>query len=159
MDSLILKLLPLSNKGIYFRKEGEAFVIVGLSKNTDLKNLNLELENEWVHLVRQEAITTVRNSLLGCQQKLRPDNFDDLTTRLQLGIINDSQRQTLINYYNQVDELEQTAQSLIDTINTSTIDEINNIKWPDWITWNKVPIKPQFVLKHEIDDDTNIERI
>jgi len=148
MNSLILKLLPYSDKGIYFHQEDDTFVIGGLSK-ANIDNLKSELEKEWVNLVRQEAITIINRSLHEAKEKLRPDNFDDLVTRLQLGIISDEQRQALINYYNQVDELERTAQRLIDVINTSNVEDINNMEWPDWVTWNRVPTEPNFVLKQD----------
>ncbi len=147
MDSLIIKLLPYSNKGIYFRQEDDAFIIEGLDKDVDIENLKSELEREWVDLVRQEAITIVKRSLNEAQEKLRPDNFDDLVVRLQLGKISEEQRQILINYYNQIDKLEETAQRLIDTINNSNVEDINNMEWPEWITWNRIPTEPNFVLK------------
>jgi hypothetical protein len=99
MDSLILKLLPYSDKGIYFRQENNTFVIGGLSKDVDIENLQSELEREWINLVRQEAITIIKRSLHEVQEKLRPANFNDLVTRLQLGMISEEQRQVLINYY------------------------------------------------------------
>jgi hypothetical protein len=147
MDSLILKLLPYSDKGIYYRQEGDTIVIGGLSKDIDLRNLKSELEEEWVNLVRQEAAIIVKRSLLEAQERLRPDNFDDLVVRLQLGRISEEQRQILINYYDQIDELERTAQRLIDTIGTSSVEDINNMDWPNWVTWNRAPTEPNFVLK------------
>ena len=149
MDSLILKLLPYSDKGIYLNQEGNTFSISGLNKNVDLKNLKSELENQWIDLVRQEATIIVKRSLREAQEKLRPDNFDDLVVRLQLGQISEDQRQILINYYDQIDELEQIAQGLIDTIGTSSVEDINNMEWPDWVTWNRLPTEPIFLLNQD----------
>jgi len=149
MDSLILKLLPYSDKGIYYRQEEDTIVIGGLSKNVDLKNLKSELEKEWVSLVRQEAITIVKRSLHEAKEKLRPDNFDDLAVRIKLERISEEQWQILINYYDQIDELEQIAQELIDTIGTSSVEDINNIEWPDWVTWNRLPTEPIFLLNQD----------
>ncbi len=145
----MLKLLPYSNKGIYFRQEDDTFLIGGLDKDVDIENLKSELEREWVDLVRQEAIMIVKRSLNEIQEKLRPDNFDDLVVRLQLGRISKEQRKILINYYDQIDELEQAAKRLIDTINNSSVEDINNMEWPEWVAWNKVPTEPNFLLKQD----------
>jgi hypothetical protein len=149
MDSLIFKLLPYSDKGIYFHQEGDTFIIGGLSKDVDIENLKSELEKEWVNLVRQEATTIIKRSLYEAQEKLRPGNFDELVVRLQLGRISEEQRQILINYYNQIDELEQTALRLIDNISTLNVEDINNMEWPKWVTWNRLPTEPNFVLKQD----------
>jgi predicted phage-related endonuclease len=148
MNSLILKLLPYANKGLYFRKEDNTFVLGGLKEDIDLNTLRSELENEWINLVRQEAIMAVKRSLSETIEKLRPNNFTDLVTKLQLGVITEEQRQILINYYNQINNLEQTAKNLENYINNaSSVEEINNINWPEWITWNPLPTEPNFVLE------------
>ena len=142
MNIAILKLLPYSESGIVSRQDNDTLTISGLRKDVDIKALQAELEAEYLDLARQEAANRVKAALAAANDKLRPADLVDLMAKLQLGRITPEGRQTLNDYYDKLDALEQEAAALQTAIaQADSVHALNSIPWPEWVGWEPLPVR------------------
>jgi len=140
MNTIIAKLLPHSESGIVSRQDNDTLTISGLRKDVDIKALQAELETSWLELARQEATNRVKAALAAANDKLRPADLVDLMAKLQLGRITPEGRQTLNEYYDKLDALEQEAAALQTAIaQADSVHALNSIPWPEWVGWEALP--------------------
>lgn len=152
METLIRKLLPLTEKGLLLRVEGGTVYAYGLRSDVDLEALKRELRDEWLELVHEEAFLRVRTRAEAKAQDLRPPDFADLMARLQLGRIRPEEQVRLNAYYNALDVLEAERATLETAIaEAASVAELNAITWPEWVQWSPIPENPDFVLGGDLD--------
>jgi len=142
MNIAILKLLTHSESGIITRRENDTLIISGFRNDVDLEALQAELETSWLELARQEATNRVKAALTVATESLRPADFTDLNVKLQLGRITPEGRQTLNDYYDTLDALEQEAAALQTAIaQADSVHALNSIPWPEWVGWEPLPVR------------------
>ena len=151
MEALIRKLLPLTERGLLLRVEGGTVYAFGFRPEVDLNALAQEIRDGWLELVREEALLRVRTGAEAKAQALRPHDFSDLMTKLQLGRIRPEEHARLNAYYDAVDALEAERAALEAAIAKATsVAELNAIAWPEWVAWKPIPENPEFVLEAEL---------
>ena len=143
MNIAILKLLPYSESGIVSRRQdNDTLTLSGFRDNVDLKALQAELETSWLDLAKQEAANRVKAALAAANDRLRSADFIDLMAKLQLGRITPEGRQTLNEYYDKLDALEQESAALQTAIaQADSVDALNRIPWPEWVEWEPLPVR------------------
>jgi len=142
MNIAILKLLPYSESGIVSRHSNDTLILSGFRDDVDLKTLQAELEAEYLDLARQEATNRVKAALAAANDKLRPADLVDLMAKLQLGRITPEGRQTLNEYYDKLDALEQESAALQTAIaQADSVHALNSIPWPEWVEWKSLPVR------------------
>lgn len=150
MDTLIGRLLPLTEKGLLLRVEGNTVYASGFRPEVDLEALAQEIRSGWLELVREEALLWVRRAAEARAQALRPSDFDDLMARLQLGRIRPEEQARLNAYYDALDALEAERAALEEAIaKAASVAELNALAWPEWVAWTPIPENPEFVLEVE----------
>lgn len=148
METLIRKLLPLTDRGLLLRVEGSTLYASGLRPDVDLEALAQELREGWLELAREEALLRVRVGAEARAQALRPSDFADLMARLQLGRIRPEEQARLNAYYDALDALEGERAALETAIaEAATVAELNAIAWPEWVAWKPTPENPELVLE------------
>jgi len=142
MNTVIIKLLPYSESGIVSRQDNDTLTFSGFREDIDLKILQAELEAEWLDLAKQEATNRVKAALNTATERLRPADFIDLMAKLQLGRITSEGRQTLNEYYDKLDALEQESAALQTAIaQADSVDALNCIPCPEWVEWEPLPVR------------------
>jgi len=142
MNVVIFKLLPYSESGIVNHHSDNTLTLSGFRKDIDLKILQAELEASWLDLAKQEAANRVKAALAAANDRLRPADFIDLMAKLQLGRITPEGRQTLNEYYDKLDALEQESAALqIAIAQADSVDALNRIPWPEWVEWEPLPVR------------------
>ena len=142
MNTVIAKLLPYSESGIISQNDGDTLVISGFRNDINLEVLQAELEVEYLDLARQEAANRVKAALAAANDRLRPADFIDLMAKLQLGRITPEGRQTLNEYYDKLNALEQESAALQTAIaRADSVDALNCIPWPEWVEWEPLPVR------------------
>lgn len=155
MDTLIAKLLPLTEKGLFLRVEGSTFHASGFRSNVDLEALVREIRNGWLELARNEAMLRVRVGYEKLVPTLRPPDFVDLMARLQLGRLRPEEQARLNAYYDALDALEAERAALEAAIaEAASVAELNAITWPEWVAWKPIPENPEFVLEADTQPGT-----
>lgn len=150
MNTAIIKLLPYSKSGIISRHSDGTLTLGGFRNDINLEALQAEIEAEWLELARQEAANRVKVALASASARLRPDDFTDLMTKLQLGRITDSERQTLNAYYDALDALEREANALQTAIaQAESVEALNDIAWPEWVGWEPLPLRFELLAEPE----------
>jgi len=150
MNTVIIKMLPYAESGIISLQNDETLVIRGFRSDIDLEALQTELEAEWLDLAKQEATNRVKAALNTATERLRPAGFTDLMAKLQLRRINPAGRQTLNEYYDKLDALEQEAAALqIAIAQADSVGALNSIPWPEWVEWEALPLR----FKLEVEPD------
>ncbi|WP_051529429.1 hypothetical protein [Meiothermus cerbereus] len=156
MNTIIFILLPYSKSGIITRRENDTLIISGFRDDVDLEALQAELEVEWLELARQEAANRIKNALIAASERLRPNDFTDLITKLQLGRITDSERQTLNAYYDALDALEREAKALLQKLEKAeSVEVVNKIPWPEWVGWEALPLRLKLEVEQTYPEASN----
>ncbi|MCL6530974.1 MAG: hypothetical protein K6T70_12805 [Meiothermus ruber] len=156
MRSLLAKLLPLADKGILSKTENSTLILSGFRNDIDPEALQAEIEAEWLELARQEAANRIKNALIAASERLRPDDFTDLMTKLQLGRIADSERQTLNAYYDALDALEREAKALLQKLEKAeSVEVVNKIPWPEWVGWEPLPLRFELEVEQTYPEASN----
>jgi len=148
MNTAIIKLLPYSESGIVSSQDDSILTLSGLRDDVDLEALQVELETSWLDLAKQEAINRVKAALITTTERLRPADFTDLNAKLQLGRITAAGRQTLNDYYDALDALEQESVALQTAIaQADSVDALNRIPWPEWVGWEPLPLRSDLLAE------------
>lgn len=155
MDTLIRKLLPLTEWGLLLRVEGGTVYASGFRPEVDLEALAQEIRDGWLELVREEAMLRVRVGAEAKAQALRPHDFSDLMTKLQLGRLRPEEQARLNAYYDALNALEEERAALEAAIaKAASVAELNAIAWPEWVAWEPIPEDPEFVLEADTQPGT-----
>lgn len=140
-------LFPYTDVGILTRIDGDTIYIDGIRPDVDLEQLEAELRNNWEDLFKKELSFCVNDSYVKTIEASRPQNFQDLAVKAQLGILSQEEERILKDYYIYANNLKEEAERLQQMINNSSILQISTVILPEWVKCEFLPINPKFVIR------------